>query len=72
MKHMMTDRKTKRTLISLLLLLALVLAAVGAVVAATHDRHIVGDGIADTPLEADQLQAQQEGRAVEQPLNPNE
>ncbi|HKZ84766.1 MAG TPA: hypothetical protein VJ793_14010 [Anaerolineae bacterium] len=72
MKHLMTDPKMKRTLVGILLFAALILAAVGGVAAATHDGHIVGDGIVDTPLEMDQLQAQQEGRAVEELLTPNE
>jgi hypothetical protein len=55
MQHMMTDRKAKRTLASILLLVALILAAVGGVAAATQGRHIVGDGIPDTPLEAEEL-----------------
>ncbi len=56
MQHMMTNRKrSKRTLVGVLLLVALILAAVGGVAAATQGRHIVGDGIPDTPLEADEL-----------------
>ncbi|HET7089360.1 MAG TPA: PA domain-containing protein [Anaerolineae bacterium] len=56
MQHMMTDRKAKRAFVSILLLMALILTAVGVVLAdQIGERHVVGDGVIDTPLEADEL-----------------
>ena len=56
MRHRMTDRKARFTLVSVLLLVALILATVGGAAALDQAlRHVVGDGIVDTPLEADEL-----------------
>jgi len=56
MQHMITDRKAKRAFVSILLLMALILTAVGVVLAdQIGERHVVGDGVIDTPLEADEL-----------------
>jgi len=65
LRTMINHQRSKRTLVGVLLLAALILAVVGSVAAHDqgddHPHHFLGDGVADTPLEMDELHEEQHG-----------